>query len=87
MGDIQVIQWVNSHGILMLVILAVVNTSVGYLPAPTKDSSQFYIWFFKVANSLMLSFARAWRSKVENSPNFDDAVKIAINGGVKNDTK
>lgn len=87
MGDVQIIQWVNSHGILVLLTYIITNTFVGYLPAPTKDNSQFYVWFFKVSNSLVMSFARAFRTRVENSPNFQDAVKIAVNGGLKDDTK
>lgn len=83
MGDVQLIQWIDSHGLVLLIWFTVTNICVGYLPAPTKDSSPFYVWFFKVSNSLVFAFARAFRSRVENSPNFQDAVKIAMNGGSK----
>lgn len=49
---------------------------IGGMPAPTKDSSVFYVWTFR---SLNLFAANLFRSKgpvVENSPNFQDAVDI-----------
>jgi hypothetical protein len=82
MGNVQIINWVDTHGILCLIIFIVTSTCIGYLPAPTKDSTKFYQWFFAVSNSLIGQLARAFKSKIENSPNWIDAVAKATNGSV-----
>lgn len=51
---------------------------VGALSAPTKDSSQFYIFFFKLLNGLAFNFHRANSTAIENSPNFLPAVERYI---------
>jgi len=49
---------------------------VSSLPSPTKDSSQFYVFCFKFTNRVISgNFARANGAAVENSPNWEDAVK------------
>jgi hypothetical protein len=81
MGDVAIIQWIDSHGILLLISWMIVTTLVGYLPSPTKDDSRRYVYFFMVSNSLVFQFARAFGAKLENSPNFRDGIIKAINGG------
>lgn len=49
---------------------------VGSLPAPTATSSMFYQFLFKFVNTLAGNLARAYSTRVEKSPNFDDAVKL-----------
>lgn len=54
------------------------------LPAPTKDSSQFYKFCFKFATYwLAQNPSRANGTRIEGSPNFNDALqKMAdLNGG------
>lgn len=75
MGDVQIIQWIDSHGIFLLFVGIISNTLVGYLPSPTKDSKASYVYLFKVSNSLVFQFARAFKSKIENSPNWEDAIQ------------
>lgn len=51
------------------------NAFVSSLPAPTKDSSASYVFWFKFLNRVITgNFARANGAAVESSPNFIDAV-------------
>lgn len=52
----------------------VVTVLITSLPAPTKDSSQRYVYLFKVANGIMGNIARAKSTAIENSPNWQDAL-------------
>jgi len=47
---------------------------IGALPSPTANSSPLYIFVFKFSNSLGGNLLRALSTKVESSPNFQDAV-------------
>lgn len=58
----------------------VITVLVSSLPAPTKDSSQTYVYWFKVANTIIGNINRAHASAVEKSPNWTDAVQ-KLNGG------
>ncbi len=60
----------------------VITVMVSSLPAPTKDSSPQYIYWFKVANTVVGNLQRAHGSRIEDSPNFKDAVQkyLAQNG-------
>ena len=58
----------------------IVTAFISSLPSPTKDSSQKYIYVFKVLNTIMGNIARAKGTAVENSPNWTDAVQKHING-------
>jgi hypothetical protein len=72
----SVINLFFSHQVLGTMVLAAVwNAYVGSLSAPTKDSSPYYVFLFKFSNALAFNFARAKSTSIENSPNFEDAVK------------
>ena len=53
------------------------SSAISSLPAPSKDSKPFYVWFFRFANTLAANIARAYSTALEKSPNFEDAVKAA----------
>jgi hypothetical protein len=72
----RLLDLVMAHQVLAVLALGVVwNTFVGALDAPTKASSPYYVFIFKFSNSLAMNFQRARSTSIENSPNFDDAVK------------
>lgn len=58
----------------------IVTAFVAAFPAPTKDSSTAYIWWFRFSNGVMGNISRAKSTTVENSPNWQDAVQRAANG-------
>ena len=47
---------------------------IGGMPAPTATSGVAYKWAFASLNSFAMNFTRAFGTKVEKSPNFQDAV-------------
>jgi hypothetical protein len=70
-----VIGFIQAHPTTFTLIGYYVAISfVGSLPAPTATSSMFYQFVFKFVNTLAGNLARAYSSKVEASPNFQDAV-------------
>lgn len=73
----------HAHPFALVLSWWVFSAAVGSLPAPTKDSSRFYQWFYPFANTLGANLARAFNTKVENSPNFLPAVDLhnEANGG------
>lgn len=50
------------------------NSFIGALPAPTATSSPKYKFWFKFLNLFAANLERAKGPKVEESPNFQDAV-------------
>ncbi len=52
----------------------VVTALVSNLPAPTKDSTAKYVYWFKVSNTIVGNVKRANSTAVEASPNFLAAV-------------
>jgi hypothetical protein len=86
----QGIQFLQSHpwliGSLVSAVLAVpgflfnsvVTVLVSELPAPTKDSTQKYIYWFKVTNKIVGNWQRAKSTKLENSPNWQAAVEAHV---------
>jgi hypothetical protein len=63
----------------------VITVLVSELPAPTKDSTPKYIYWFKVLNSVIGNLKRAHSTAIEGSPNWQAAVeahvqKLADNG-------
>lgn len=46
------------------------------LPAPTKDSSTKYVYWFKVLNALAGAIHRAESTTLEHSPNFQNAMQV-----------
>jgi len=53
----------------------VITVMISSLPAPTKDSTAKYVYWFKVANTIVGNLQRAHGSRIEDSPNFKDAVQ------------
>jgi hypothetical protein len=73
------INFVNSHPVqATLVAKAVWDAIIGALPAPTKDSTVYYVFVFKLMNGLAFNFQRARNTSIENSPNFVPAVEQYI---------
>jgi hypothetical protein len=56
----------------------VITALVGSLPAPTKDSSAKYVYWFKVSNTVIGNLRRAASTSLENSPNWKDAVAAHV---------
>ena len=54
------------------------TAAVASMPAPTKDSTAKYIFWFQFLNKLVGNYLRAHASNIENSPNFKDAVEKYI---------
>lgn len=57
---------------------ALVTAFVGAIPAPTKDSTRRYVFWFKVANGFVGNMARARSTALESSPNYHDAIEKAL---------
>jgi hypothetical protein len=55
----------------------VVTAFVASFPSPTKDSGLVYIVWFKFSNTFIGNVMRAKNTTLENSPNWQDAVKKA----------
>lgn len=72
--------FITRHGLFCWSLYYLWNVYVGSLLAPTKESSQAYRSWFKVTNATAGNWFRA-TPKVEESPNFVDAVK-KLNGGL-----
>jgi hypothetical protein len=73
----QIWSFIVAHEtISTLVAYYVAISFTGSLPAPTAKSTMFYQFFFKFVNTLAGNLARAYSSRVESSPNFQDAVNI-----------
>lgn len=65
---------VEHQTIATLVGYYIVSAFVGSLPAPRANSTQLYLFFYKFANTLGGNLTRAFATRVEGSPNFQDAV-------------
>jgi hypothetical protein len=71
------VTWATNHQVIATFLVTTVASGfLGALPAPTKDSSPEYVFTFKFVNAVIGNVMRAISTKVENSPNFQDAVKI-----------
>lgn len=71
----QLYAFFMAHQILGTLIAGIIWSSmISSLPAPTATSSPQYVFCFKFLNALAANFARAYSTKVEQSPNFQDAV-------------
>lgn len=71
--------WVTRHPYLATFIATfifknIINVMVSSLPAPTKDSSAKYVYWFKVSNAIIGNLARAGSTALENSPNWQAAL-------------
>lgn len=67
--------WVSIIGTFL--VNNVATAFVGSFPAPTKDSSPKYIFWFKFSNTVIGNIKRAQSTALEQSPNFQD-VKAKI---------
>lgn len=56
----------------------IISALIGNLPAPTKDSSAKYVYWFKVLNTVIGNIKRAQSTALENSPNWQAAVEKHI---------
>jgi len=73
-----IIAFLQAHStIASLVAYYIAISFVGSLPAPQANSSQFYQFVFKFANTLSGNLSRAYATRVEGSPNFAAAVNLA----------
>jgi hypothetical protein len=52
----------------------VATALISSLPAPTKDSSAKYVYWFKVGNTICGNFKRAQSTAIEQSPNWQAAM-------------
>jgi hypothetical protein len=78
----QGIQFLQSHPYMALsagsiaatwVFNNILTVLVSELPAPTKDSTPKYIYWFKVANTIIGNLKRAHSTAIEQSPNWKAA--------------
>jgi hypothetical protein len=72
-------KWLAAHPYASAVVATwilnnVISALVSSLPAPTKDSSPKYVYWFKVANTIIGNLRRAQSTAIENSPNWAAAV-------------
>ena len=75
--------WINHHPALIAIVLTwifnnIITVMVSSLPAPTKDSSAKYVYWFKVLNQITGNLKRAQATAVENSPNWQAAVEAHL---------
>lgn len=71
----QLWSFIVAHSTISSLIAYYIAISfTGSLPAPTARSTMFYQFVFKFVNTLAGNLARAYSSRVEGSPNFQDAV-------------
>lgn len=74
------IQWIVRHPVLMSAVGTwifnnIVTVLISSLPAPTKDSSANYVYWFKVSNNFIGNLQRAHSTAIELSPNWQDAIE------------
>ena len=84
------IQFIQQHPYLASSVATwflnnIVSSMISSMPAPSKDSTPRYVYWFKVLNTVIGNIQRAHGSRIEDSPNFKDAVDkyLAQNGIVK----
>jgi hypothetical protein len=71
-----ILDFFNAHQVLCTLAVGYLwSAFISALPAPTAASSMLYQFAFKFLNVLAANIARAQNTKVEASPNFQDAVK------------
>jgi hypothetical protein len=73
------VQWFLHHQSITLVAVTwifnnIISVLVSSLPAPTKDSSAQYVYWFKVLNTIIGNLHRASCTAIEHSPNWQDAI-------------
>jgi len=73
------VKWVAHYSWLIGIIATwlfnnIVTAMVSNLPAPTKDSTARYVYWFKTLNTVVGNIARAKSTTLEKSPNWQDAI-------------
>ena len=68
--------FIHAHPFVLVGSWWVFSAAVGAMPAPSAGSSAFYEWAYKFLNTIAANIARAYSTKVENSPNFLPAVDL-----------
>lgn len=72
--------FIHAHPFVLVGSWWVFSAAVGAMPAPSKEpgkeSSAFYQWLYMFLNTIAANIARAYSTKVENSPNFLPAVDL-----------
>lgn len=56
----------------------IITAFIGSFPAPTKDSSVKYVFWFKFSNTVIGNLKRAQSTALENSPNWQAAIEKHI---------
>lgn len=56
----------------------IMTVMVSSLPAPGKDSSAKYVYWFKVSNGIIGNLQRAQSTAIEKSPNWQDAMDVRL---------
>jgi hypothetical protein len=56
----------------------IITVMVSELPAPTKDSTAKYSYWFSVLNKIVGNWQRAKSTRLENSPNWKAAVDAHV---------
>lgn len=77
--------FIHAHPFVLVLSWWVFSAATGSLPAPTAQSSPFYQWAFKFLNTLAANIARAYGTRVENSPNFLPAVDLHLSKQARSD--
>ena len=75
--------WITHHWALAAVVGTwifnnIITVLVSNLPAPTKESTVKYVYWFKVSNSFIGNFRRAASTAIEQSPNWQAAVEAHV---------
>jgi hypothetical protein len=68
-GICSIISWLFNN---------VATAMISELPAPTKDSTVKYTYWFKVLNKVCGNVVRADSTAIEKSPNWEDAVNLQL---------
>lgn len=63
-----------SASILTWVFNNIITAAVTSMPAPKRNSSSGYVWFFTFTNTVVGNISRAKSTTLEKSPNWQDAV-------------
>ena len=79
----QAIQYLLKHPWILSILGTwvfnnVITVLVSSLPAPTKDASAKYVYWFKVLNTVIGNVKRAQIPRIEDSPNWQAAVDAHV---------
>ena len=77
---ISPVQFITGTEVGHFLLYMTASAAIGSMPAPTATSNPFYLWMFRFLNTMAANVTRAFSTKVEKSPNFQDAIG-KLNGG------